>query len=64
MELVEWFRWRIRKKKKVRYHEQNVIPDIRIIKVSKNTWRRFTDAQDMLREQFPGLTKKDWWKKL
>jgi hypothetical protein len=68
-EMIEWFRWRLRKKRK-RLQELSSIPDIRIIRIPqkgiraafKNGTRRFTAVQDGLRKQFPGLTKDDWWK--
>lgn len=71
MEMVEWFRWRLRKKRK-RIQEQSSIPDIRIIRIPqsgvlnafKNGYKRFTRVQDGLRKQFPGLTQDDWYKKL
>ena len=70
-EMIEWFRWRLRKKRK-RIQEMSSIPDIRIIKIPqsgmmnvfRNGSKRFIAVQDGLRKQFPGLTKDDWWKKL
>lgn len=61
-EMIEWFRWRIRKKRK-RIQEMSSIPDIRIIKIPqkgmmnvfRNGSKRFIRVQDGLRKQFPGL---------
>jgi len=64
MEMVEWFRWRIRKRKRTTLQERSSIPDIRIIKCSTTGWKRFTEAQNMLRKQFPGLTGKNWKEKI
>jgi hypothetical protein len=41
--LMDWLQWRQRKKKK-HIKEMSIIPDIRIIRVSKNGWKRFTEA--------------------
>ena len=70
-EMIEWYRWRLRKKRK-KIQELSSIPDIRIIRIPqtglrnafKNGSRRFTMVQDGLRKTFPGLAKDDWWKKL
>ena len=64
MEMIEWFRWRLRKKRR-RIQERSSIPNIRLIKIpSKSFSRRFTAAQDGLRKQFPGLAEKDWQEKI
>ena len=71
MEMVEWFRWKLRKKRK-HIQEMSSIPDIRIIKIPqsgmmnvfRNGSKRFIVVQDGLRKTFPGLTKDDWYKKL
>ena len=70
MEMIEWFRWRLRKRKK-QLQETSSIPDIRIIRIPqkgmmnafKNGSKRFIAFQDTLRKTFPGLTDKDWEKK-
>ena len=63
VELVEWFRWKLRRKKK-KIQERSSIPDIRVIKVSGNISKQFTTVQDTLRKTFPGLADKDWRKKI
>jgi hypothetical protein len=64
--MIEWFRMKRRKRLR-KLKEMSIIPagKLRDIKINtKAGLKTLRDAQDKLREQFPGSVDKDWWKKL
>ena len=59
MVMMEYFRFRIRKKKKRLIERSSVPGDINIIRQGKNSWRQFRMVQDEMRRMFPGLVEKE-----
>ena len=57
--MMEYFRFKIKKKKKRLVEKSSIPGDIGIIRHGKTSWRQFQRVQDELRQMFPGLVEKE-----